>query len=415
MSADSSVVLRAVATRVLDQLPGLSSEIVRMIVVQEPTYQAGGAVPLELLTQSVAANVRMVLESLAGVERPEDEELSVARTTGRRRAQQGVPLEAVLRAYRLATELVLSAMLAEVRGRPYEELAAFLEVTSAVMKEMDHHSEGVVDGYRRAEAELQRRDAQRQQATFDALLEGRGADSDLADEALTTLGLPPRGPYAIVVATFDIAAQHTLSATRDACAAYSYTAAWRIRGDREIGMVALGNSTVPRLMSALRRNPVGRIGVSDPFDALHEIPEAFRSAEIAVQTIARGSTEVAWIAERLPEALVISSPALAARLAERALGPLFDLPDDERDMLLRTLAVWYDSGRSAARSAQRLYCHRNTILNRLRRIENLSGWSLEDHRFLLASYLGLLTLTLLPGSQPVARPAPVNGAGPARS
>ncbi|MFE1934272.1 PucR family transcriptional regulator [Streptomyces sp. NPDC059474] len=361
-------------------------------------YQAIGAVPLEILAASVQENLRAILESLAGVERPPEEELAVARTTGRRRAQQGVPLEAVLRAYRLATELVLNSLLAEVKGRSHTELTEFLQVTTAVMNVMDRHSEAVVQGYRTTEAELQRRDAQRQQATFDALLEGRGGDPQLAAEALEILGLPATGPYAVAVATFDIAAHHTFSAARDACAAYSFPTAWRIRGNREIGLVALGHSSVPRLIRALNRNPAGRIGVSDPFDAMHELPEAHRSADVALQTVRHEGDEVAWIAERLPEALVISSPALAERLTRRALGAVLDLPDDEREVLLKTLTIWYQSGRSAARAAGVLYCHRNTILNRLRRIEQLCGSSLEDHRFLLAGYLGLLTLDLLPSA-----------------
>ncbi|MGW3435018.1 PucR family transcriptional regulator [Streptomyces melanosporofaciens] len=399
MSADSRTAFTAVAHRMLGQVPELSRRIVGQIVAQEPMYQAIGAVPLEILAASVQENLRAILESLAGVERPQEEELAVARTTGRRRAQQGVPLEAVLRAYRLATELVLNSLLAEVKGRSHTELTEFLQVTTAVMNVMDRHSEAVVQGYRTTEAELQRPDAQRQQATFDALLEGRGGDLQLAAEALEILGLPATGPYAVAVATFDIAAHHTFSAARDACAAYSFPAAWRIRGDREIGLVALGHSSVPRLIRALNRNPAGRIGVSDPFDAMHELPEAHRSADVALQTVRHEGDEVAWIAERLPEALVISSPALAERLTRRALGAVLDLPDDEREVLLETLTIWYQSGRSAARAAGVLYCHRNTILNRLRRIEQLCGSSLEDHRFLLAGYLGLLTLDLLPSAQ----------------
>lgn len=396
MSADSSTPLTTGAVRILDRIPDLASRIVRQIVAQESTYQASGAVPLETLTQSVESNVKMILESLAGVERPREEELAVARTTGRRRAQSGVPLEAVLRAYRLATELVLNSLLAEVKDGPLEEMAAFLEVTTAVLKVMDRHSEAVVDGYRKTEAEMQRRDAQRQQATFDALLQGHGSDPQTARDALATLGLPTEGSYAVVVATFDIAAQHTFSAAQDACAAYAYPAAWRIQGDLEVGLVALGNSTVPRLKSALSRNPAGRVGISDSFEAMHEVPEARRLAKIALDTVTGGSTEVAWIAERLPEALLVSSPRLAYRLARRALGPVLDLPAEEREVLLHTLDVWYQDDRSAARAAKRLYCHRNTILNRLRRIENLCGRSLEDHRFLLASYLGLLTLRHVP-------------------
>jgi hypothetical protein len=398
MAADTRTVLTVVAARVMEQLPELGQRIVSLIVAHEPTYQAAGAVPMEVLTSSVEANMRQILQSLAGVRRSTEEELAVARTTGRRRAQQGVPLEAVLRAYRLATQLMLDALVAEVHGTPQQDLTFFVEVATAVLEVMDRHSEAVVEGYRRTEEELRHRDAQRRQATFDALLEGRGGDPQTAGAALAALGLPVIGSYAVVVAAFDVAAQHTFSAARDACAAYAFTAAWRTRGDREIGLVALGRSAVPRLAEALRRHTVGRVGVSDPFEAMHEMPAAHRWAELAVQTIPRGASEVAWIAERLPEALVVSSPALAERLARAAFGPLLDLPADERGVLLETLAAWYESGRSAARAGRLLYCHRNTILNRLHRIEHLTGGSWEDPRFLLDCHLALLTLRLLPSS-----------------
>lgn len=45
-----------------------------------------------------------------------------------------------------------------------------------------------------------------------------------------------------------------------------------------------------------------------------------------------------------------------------------------------------------------LYRHRDTILDRPRRIEQLCGSSLEDHRFLLTGCLGLLTPDLLSGA-----------------
>ncbi|MBF9069620.1 PucR family transcriptional regulator [Streptacidiphilus fuscans] len=392
MSADSRVVLTAVAARVIDRLPELSARIDELIVAHEGAYQSGGAVPLTVLTRSVDANMHSILEALAGAARPEDDELACARTTGRHRAQQGVPLESVLRAYRLATQVILHAMMAEVRGRPYDELEAFLDVTTAVTEVVDRHSQAVVDGYRRTEAELRHRDAQRQQAMFDALLEGRGSDSQTAAEALDALGLPATGRYAVVVAAFDVAAQHTFSAARDALAAYGFTAAWRSRSDREIGLVSLADGPLSRLLSTLRRTPLGRVGVSDAFDGVRDVPDAHRWAELAARTIPPGEAEVASIAERLPEALLAASPALAERLARDTLGGVLDVAPEERDLLLHTLAEWFDHGRSAARAALVLYCHRNTVVNRLHRIEHLSGGSLDDHRFLLHCYLSLLTL-----------------------
>ncbi|MEU0500570.1 helix-turn-helix domain-containing protein [Nocardia sp. NPDC005998] len=388
--------LASAAAAVLQRRAEVTERIVTLVVAQEPAYQPTGQIPVDVLSRSVDANVQRILERLAGVVRSEDEELAVARTTGSRRARQGVPLESVLRAFRLATQGIMDMLLAEARARSAAELDAFLDVATVVIQVVDRHSVAVVTGYRETEAQLQRRDAERRQAVFDALLEGRGGDPATAAEALSVLGLPSDGSYVVVVAAIDLAVRPALGVTRDACAAYAYAGAWRIRGDREIGIVALAESSVPRLMTVLRANSVGPIGISDRFDAMHEVPEAYRAADIALRTVALDSAEVAWIAERLPEALVVSSPNLSGRLARYALGSVLALPRGERELLLRTLAIWYRNGLSASRAAKQLYCHRNTILNRLRRIETLTGGSLEDPRHLLNCYLGLLTLELLP-------------------
>ncbi|WTW96047.1 helix-turn-helix domain-containing protein [Streptomycetaceae bacterium NBC_01309] len=338
----------------------------------------------------------MRIAVLSEAEATDNEELAAARTTGRQRAQQGVPLEAVLRAYRLATQVLIHMILEDARTKSSVKLPAFLDISTAIMRVIDRHSEAVAVGYRATEAEILRRDDERQQAVFDALLEGRGRDPAVAEEAAGILGLPAVGPYTVIVSGFEVSPGSGVSVTRDTCAAYMYRTAWRIRAGHEIGIVALGGSSVGRLVAALRGEGTGRTGVSDAFTAIGDVPGAYRMAETALRTVPADSAEVAWIAECLPEAIVLATPALATGMARRALGRVLALPATERDALLSTLSVWYQEGRSASRAATLLYCHRNTVMNRLHRIESLGGASLDDHEYLLACYLGLLSLRLLP-------------------
>lgn len=76
---------------------------------------------------------------------------------------------------------------------------------------------------------------------------------------------------------------------------------------------------------------------------------------------------------RLPEALLLSSPEVAGRLVAVWLGPLLALPPAELEPLLRTLEAWVATGGSTTHTAERVHCHRNTVLNRLRRIAALTG------------------------------------------
>lgn len=52
-------------------------------------------------------------------------------------------------------------------------------------------------------------------------------------------------------------------------------------------------------------------------------------------------------------------------------------------LLLTTLGTWLACQGSTTFAAQRLYCHRNTVSNRLRRVEQLTGRSLSDPRQLV--------------------------------
>lgn len=69
---------------------------------------------------------------------------------------------------------------------------------------------------------------------------------------------------------------------------------------------------------------------------------------------------------------------------------------DERDLLLQTLSAWLASGGSAGQTAALLYCHRNTVLNCLRRLEALIGRSCERVDDLVEWSLAMLALRVLP-------------------
>lgn len=93
--------------------------------------------------------------------------------------------------------------------------------------------------------------------------------------------------------------------------------------------------------------------------------------------------------DRLPTALVVSQPELSARLVADVFGPLLELDPADRALLVRTLEAWLECGGSAGRAAGRLYCHRNTVLNRLRRLERLTSRSLSRPRELIEMMLAL--------------------------
>jgi hypothetical protein len=387
-------VLASVANDVRADMPALVRRATDLIAAREADYRGRGALAPDDLRLSLDANFEGILTALADGRAAADGELSVPRSTGRRRAEQGIALESVLRAYRLGGQVLLGALMRCARARPAEDLAAFLSVAMVALDMVDRYSEAVVLGYRQAEAERQRRDSQRQQAAFDALLDGRATES--AASAARALGLPHQGPYLVVVCAFDPAADFAPASLRDVCAAFGLPSAWRTRSHHEIGIVAPGPVSVPGFLDAVRGAVAARIGVSGLLHSLRDTPDAHRLARAALLTIPADARDVAWIDERLVECLVASSPDLARMLAARALGPVLRLDEPDRGLLLETLSAWYGCDRSATAAGLRLACHRNTVLNRLRRIETLARLSLDDHHGLLMCHLALLSLRLVP-------------------
>jgi DNA-binding PucR family transcriptional regulator len=102
----------------------------------------------------------------------------------------------------------------------------------------------------------------------------------------------------------------------------------------------------------------------------------------AVPRAARIATALAEVAggEHGPRRLTDAWPALvAARLAELGEALAADVLTGvdragrhERDRLLETVSVYLRRG-SVGRAAAELFCHRNTVLNRIRRFAHLTG------------------------------------------
>lgn len=76
------------------------------------------------------------------------------------------------------------------------------------------------------------------------------------------------------------------------------------------------------------------------------------------------------------------------RITKFIFGKL--LASKQREVLLDTLDCYFDSDMSIARTAEKLFIHRNTLLQRLHRIEELTGFSLNSADGFVTLRLGLL-------------------------
>lgn len=115
-----------------------------------------------------------------------------SRENGRQRAKAGVPLTAVMAAYRVAARYLWDC-LAETAARSSVPAEVTLRAASEMWLVLDTFTQEMAEGYREEITSQVLSQEQERSALVQALLEGRLADANLWDAA-GILQLPPPGP-----------------------------------------------------------------------------------------------------------------------------------------------------------------------------------------------------------------------------
>ncbi|MFD9330338.1 PucR family transcriptional regulator [Streptomyces sp. NPDC060065] len=368
--------LSGVAAALHARLPEFGERMAQRIRSDIDAYTDESLISFDSLRRSCTANADLVLSHLSRVDAPD---LSPARETGRIRAEQGMPLADTLHAYRVGFELLWTEIIEEARTHPEVSDAQLVSQSAEIWALFGLYAEAVAATHRETTAELTLQREARRSALVEALFTGVIADSTLW-EAARELGLPERGPYAVVAAAAGAPGVEPLTGIEAALRQAQLPSAWRLLPDQQIGLVALATSAAENTCLRILRRAKARVGVSPGFPSLRDAPQALRFARLALVGLPGTSPGVARFDDNPLAMLVAAAPAEAAHLVNVVLKPLLDLPVSERARLLKTLQHWFAAAGSAADAAQSLYVHPNTVRYRMRRIEELTGRSLTDPR-----------------------------------
>ncbi|MFI1421559.1 helix-turn-helix domain-containing protein [Streptomyces sp. NPDC020731] len=388
IDADALRVLHRAARVLLDDLPQLTDGLVAVLQEQEPAYRAAVEGDATTTWQEVHRSLRHSISSLLDPRGARDAARRCTWKIGATRAEQGLPLDALLHAFRLGGSLVWQGLVDETSRTAPEDVRLLVHVASDVWNFVDEHCTLVADAYRQTERQLAWRRENRVRLLAAALLDGTSRIADLP-EAAQALGLPGHGRYVVVAVA---GGRPTGCPGAQAALAPGVRVHWHTGVDADYGIVLVEDGTEPVVPE--ERTAGARVGVSSAVDGLSAVGEARRLADTALGLCPEQGGTV-HLTEHLPAALVVSSPELGAALAERLLGPLAHLEPADAEVLLDTLATWLACDGSAQRASRRLYCHRNTVLNRLRRYEQLTGRSLSRPTDLIEVSLALTARTLL--------------------
>ncbi len=349
------------------------------------------------MRQTIAEQLAQLVRALAGYE-PLDFDLP--RRVARRRADQGVPMAALLHAYRLGGEVIWEHAV-EVTGGLGDtvEHGQVLNAANAFFSLTDRYSEVIRASFEDTVRDRFRCSQQARAALLDALFDGGRESLPLTADVARILDVPVRAQFVAVAADVTEEGDDGLADIEARLRSMAIRSAWRRRSERQFGVVVLDGDAQRRVRTA-RGDARGTFQESYRVQPVLRRPRRHRGIResrrrrgaprsIRSRRECRVSTTVRW----RPSS---SRTRRSRRAPTRAvLGPLLQLDRAERSAVLETLRAWRDAGGSTALAAERLFCHRNTVRNRLQRVEAMTGRSLDEPLGCAEVCMALDAMTLL--------------------
>jgi len=370
---DVDAALRDLSASLLPRAEDLAVGMAERIRAEVPLYAEGQVVPHEDLLASCVENLRYVLGDLSGkrvVRR------DVARATGARRANSGLPYATLLQAYRIGGRYIWELLVANADSSVRELL---LRAAADIWAVTDDLSSEVTEGYRTMLADRARRDVQVRSARLGTLLDGDVEAAEKLWESAALLDLPRRSDFVVVTAECPSPGTEAMPGVEEVLRRHNIVSAWRVDREHQDGLVALTRAyDVSRLAADLVDLAQSRVGVSAVFSRIDGAPQARREARVAAAAATPSTSQVIRFDDQPLAVLLAGTPEGALSLARSVLGGVLALPGEDRGLILETARTWLALAGSTSAAALQLHIHRNTVRYRLKRLEELTGRDLAE-------------------------------------
>lgn len=334
--------LTELATRLEHERADIVAASLAAVYGELPSY---AAVPRADVERSLGYNVGRAIRTLAEGAAPSTATSQEAAATTRERAGQGVPIEDIIRAYRICLRVIHDRFveLADSRGVPAAEV---LRGSTLLWAVGDWFTAGVAIQYQARSID----EAVRRSAFLRDVFDGSGVLEN-------TVGLEP-GRYSVALALADEHADRV------------------VRALGEAGGIAgrVGDTVV----AVLAHPPSWGEGVLAVGPAV-EVLDLRSSADLARRVLALvrdrqpgvyGIPELSW-------RLAAVDPAVSAHLAAIYLAPL-ESQGEFGELVIGTVRTYLACDRRVKDAARELHVHQNTLRYRLARFEEAVGRSLES-------------------------------------
>ncbi|MFC8791590.1 PucR family transcriptional regulator [Streptomyces cinereoruber] len=397
----------------------LEAEILQRLTAELPVYRK---LPAEQLTGDVARMIRRSIHDFVQALRSGrmlgPEQLALLTSSATRRAEEGLPAEAIVSAYFLGARLCFDDIAAAAGP---EDLPTVTAMYSLLLEYLQHVTTAVTAGYlQQMQITVGERHGARQ-LLLTSLLQGR-----IDEEAAREAGLPlPPGYLVLALAVGPHADEHTPGVDTNAAAMRKLR---RLRTELALhsrgaalssltpdgGLILLPSDTdsieygpahwddarrfLTRLQRAAGATVLAAAVPALPGDVAEMSPVATELVDIAT---ASARPPGLYRLEDLALEYQLSRPGPARAHVARLLDPLNAYPD-----LLLTLTAFLRHGLDRRATAEALNVHPNTVLYRLRKIVGLTGLDAANpadlptlHAALTCHIIGSGTARPLPKSE----------------
>jgi hypothetical protein len=374
VGADIDEQVRRIASALVSRVDELAQSVASAITAEVDFYKSTGVVTNDDLLASSTDNIHFALKCL---EAAEDFDPSPAVATGSKRAAAGVPLPAVMDAYRIASHHLWDALMQIATTEPGISRDVLIQATTRIWHIQDAYTDAMTSAYRQQTTHQVLEDEAERAALTEALLDGRTLTDYTVWEVAQLLRLPISGPYVVIAATCPTVGKQALPGIAAKLSCADIFSAWRLLPDIQVGIAYVSTeSKRDTVVELVERQATTRVGVSPPFNDLADTAQALRYARVALNTRSSRTGGVTVFEDSLLAVAAVSAPEVTNKVAALILGQFDDLSRDEKGVLFQTFRAWLAEKGSTANAAARLYCHPNTVRHRLRRIEARTGRSL---------------------------------------
>lgn len=333
-----------------------------------PSYAHSPLPASEIRRTGRASFSALLLAMKAVVDDPEylSDRDAIAMDVGVSRARAGVPIEALMTAIRLDFSVIWESITAIANP---EDAQLLVSHTARVWEVVDGYAGATQRAYVAEMARVQAEAASKRQGYLATLFSGRTMTPAALQRVAEELDQYLDTQYVVAVALWDHIPELRIALANVPEGTHVYTFsladALVVFFPREFR----AGSATQRLYAALENLPCGLIGEGCRLEQLPRMAGLASSlARLVLSTEAGAMTwQRGWARMAKVELDRAGAPGLEE--VERALE---NCGTTERRRLRESVTAYLESG-SISQAAEQLFCHRNTLMNRLKRFTELTG------------------------------------------